>query len=74
MELACRKRLKNHKSVEIPVKNRDHMCSAESPQVRKVNTNSQRETGESGCRPPPPRRCDPARNPVARCLSFINSA
>lgn len=29
------------------------MCSAESPQVRKVNTNSQRETGESGCRPPP---------------------
>lgn len=42
----------DHESVEITVKKRDHMCSAESPQVRKVNTNSQRETGESGCRLP----------------------
>lgn len=41
LELACRKWLKNHKSAKNMVKKREHMHSAESPQVRKVNTKSQ---------------------------------
>lgn len=50
LELVPGKWLKIHKSAEIMVRKMGHMCSAESPQVKKVNTNSQQEIGENGCR------------------------
>ena len=51
---------------------REHMCSAEPPQVNKVNTYTQSEIGGNGCRHPIV--LPGCQKPGARCLSFMASA